>query len=93
MIKLSAFLTLACVSCAPVPAVAIEMEGDNKVFVTPEERHKLTQCHRQGGCYVVTQAEVDQAVHQVRQQAFQEAAVFTAAEVKKAAESCRRSGT
>lgn len=85
-------LILACVSCTPVPAVAIELEGD-KVITTPEERHILTQCHRLGGCYVVTQAQLAMAFEAVQQQTIEIAAQRAAELVHEAKQSCRRSGT
>lgn len=85
-------LILAFSSCAPVPAVAIELE-DGKAAVTPEERHNLTQCHRQGGCYIVTQAELAEAFQMIQQQTIDVLAQRAAELVHEARQSCRRSGT
>lgn len=49
MKHLAISLLLACVSCGPVPAVAIEMTDDTISF-TPAEIYMLTQCKAQGGC-------------------------------------------
>ena len=87
-----AMLALACASCSPVPAVAIELEGD-KATVTQEERHKLTLCARQGGCYIVTQAELAQAFEMVQQKTLETAAQWTAEKLQEAKQSCRRGGT
>lgn len=87
-----AMLALACASCAPVPVVAIELV-DGKVITTPEEQHKLTLCHRQGGCYVVTQAELAQAFQYIQQQTIEIATQRAAELVHEAEQSCRRSGT
>lgn len=89
--KILALVTVACASCSPVPLVAIELAGD-KVAATPEERHKLTQCHRQGGCYIVTQAELAQAFQMIQQQTMELAAVWAAQKLQEAAQSCRRGG-
>lgn len=91
MIKLSALLILACASCSPVPAIGIELVGDNP-SVTPEERHKLTLCHRQGGCYIVTQSELAQAFQLIQQQTIEIAAQRAAEMVQDAKQSCRRIG-
>lgn len=87
-----AMLALACASCAPVPAVGIELQGD-EAMVTQEERHKLTLCHRQGGCYIVTQAELAQAFQYIQQQTIEIASQRAAEMVHEARQSCRRSGT
>lgn len=78
-----ATLTLACVSCAPVPAAAIEL-GGTKVIVTPEERHLLTQCHRQGGCVVVSSADVMQLIQEVQLRTIEVAASVAKQEIEKA---------
>lgn len=91
MIKLSAFLILAYVSCAPAPAVAIELVGE-QVTVTPQERHRLTECHRHGGCMIVTQAELVRAFQALQAETIEIAAGVAAREIEAAAKSCRRIG-
>lgn len=85
-------LILACASCAPVPAIGIELVGD-KIVATPEERHILTQCHRLGGCFVASNAQLEVMVEAPQQQIIEIAARRAAELVHEARQSCRRSGT
>jgi len=61
-------LTLMLASCAPVPAYAIEMQGD-KVTLTDEDKETLTVCKEQGGCHVWTDAEIKMLIAEVAKRA------------------------
>lgn len=54
-------LLIACVSCTPVPAV--ELDG-GKIILTPAERARLQVCAQQGGCHVVTVAQIAEIVRE-----------------------------
>lgn len=53
MKHLIAFMVLACVSCSPVPAVAIELTGED-VTLSAADRATLARCAAQNGCIVAT---------------------------------------
>lgn len=47
-----------------LPVAAIELDGD-KVVLTPQERLRMSQCVEQGGCFIVTRAQLDAVVDKV----------------------------
>jgi hypothetical protein len=51
--KYTALLLTCAVSCSPVPAVALEVEG-GKLKATPEELVALSKCSDEGGCLLLT---------------------------------------
>lgn len=61
MKHLAALLAFACVSCAPVPAVAIELDGKTAVL-SPAEILRMADCKDQGGCFIVTRRAMDALV-------------------------------
>lgn len=87
--RILTLLSLFCASCTPVPALAIELVGD-QIVVTPEERATLAQCIHQGGCIVVSRAEVMLVMQQVQRQTIEIAADVATKEVEKAVEICRK---
>lgn len=82
-------LTLACASCSPVPVVAVDLVGDT-IVATAQERHKLTQCHRHDGCYIVTGTEIAVMAENLKNQIVAAASVVAAQMIQEANESCRK---
>lgn len=57
-------LLLCAASCAPVPSVAVELEG-GKVVMAQAEWALLQTCKEQGGCLLVTKRQVEEAFLEV----------------------------
>lgn len=51
-------LTVACVSCAPVPAIGIELVS-GVVTLSPAEQAGMQTCKAQGGCFIITRRALD----------------------------------